>query len=65
MTDVDVKTMKKRMAFARKHKDKTPDDWKISLQAVAGLKYFSWCPKELQPRFKRYRARWTYMGLTT
>ena len=59
--DITEKTIEKRIAFAKTHKDKTPADWKAALHAVADLKWFTWYPQELQPRFKRYRARWTYM----
>ncbi len=53
--------MKKRIAFAKKHKGKTAATWKTELQAVADLKEFTYYPKELKPKFTKLRAPWTYM----
>ena len=49
------------MQFAREHEDKTPDDWCEYLQGVGDLKEFTFYPKKLMSRFKRYRCKWTYM----
>ena len=61
-SDYSVIQKTKRVAFARRHSDKNANQWKAELQAVGDLKDFTWYPKELYPRFRRLRARWTYMN---
>jgi transposase len=51
----------KRTAFCRKHKDKNYQRWQSHLQAVGDFKEFTWYPKELQSKFQKLRAPWTYM----
>ena len=60
-TDLGVSTTKKRLVFCKKHKDKTCEDWKQCLHAVGDMKEFTWYPRELQPKFKKLRSRWTFM----
>ena len=55
------KNAKIRLKFAKKHQDKTPQDWKTQLQAVADIKEFTWYPSDLRPRMLELRASWTYM----
>ena len=61
-SDPGVKQKAKRAAFARKHKDKNFQRWQSHLQAVGGFKDFTFYPKELQGKFKKLRAPWTYMS---
>lgn len=60
-TDTSVVLSKKRSVFADKHKDKSGENWKTELQGCGDIKEFTYYPQELQPRFKRLRAPWTYM----
>ena len=60
-SDPGVALAKKRVTFAKKHADKNAQAWKGFLQGVADLKDFTWYPRDLQARFKKYRAPWTYM----
>ena len=50
-----------RVKFARKHLDKTAQDWKNDVQAVADIKEFTWYPHDLRPRLAQLRSSWTYM----
>ena len=52
---------KKRVAFAKKHLAKTPQQWKAFLQAVGDIKEFTYYPKKLRGKMKKLRAPWTYM----
>jgi len=61
-TDLGVVTTKKRMVFSLKHQHLTAEDWKEDLQAVGDMKEFTWYPRELQPKFKKVRARRTIMS---
>jgi|MEHZ01.5.fsa_nt_MEHZ011409100.1_1 hypothetical protein len=61
-SDPSYKQKQKRVLFCKRHKDTTPAEWKVQLQAVGDIKEFTYYPKELQPRFKRLRAPWTYMN---
>ena len=56
--------MKKRLAFVRKYKDRTAQQWKSKLQGVSDYKEFTYYPRVLQSKFKRFRATWTYMTKT-
>jgi len=60
-TDPGVQLSKKRIAFAKKYKDRSGTTWKAKLQAVADLKVFTYYPKELRAKFTKFRAPWTYM----
>ncbi len=60
-TDLGPTLMKKRAKFCQKHSDKNANQWKAFLQGVGDFKEFTWYPKELQPKFKKLRASWTYM----
>ena len=60
-SDSGVKWRKKRLAFAKLHRSKTPSQWVSQVQAVADMKLFTFYPKSLKPRFKQLRAPWTYM----
>lgn len=53
--------MERRVKFARKYEDYTSEDWKRELQGVGDFKDFTHYPGSLYPKFKRLRARWTYM----
>ena len=57
-----VKNAKVRTKFAKKHQDKTPQEWKRQLQGVADVKEFTWYPADLRPRMMQLRASWTYMS---
>ena len=61
-SDPTVLQKKKRILFCKRHKDTTPAEWRSELQALGDIKEFTYYPKELQPRFKRFRAPWTYMN---
>ena len=61
-TDLGPTTMKKRVKFCKKHSDKNANAWKAYLQGVGDFKEFTWYPRELQPRFQKLRASWTYMN---
>ena len=52
---------KRRCEFAEEHKDKTAAEWKMELQAVGDFTYFTYYPLQLRPKFKKVRAKWTYM----
>jgi len=54
--------MKRRVAFCNRHLDKDPSQWKAYCQGAGDFKEFTWYPQELQPRFQKYRASWTYMS---
>lgn len=60
-SDVSTALAKRRMAFALRYKGWTKAQWKSEVDAVGDIKTFTWYPKSLYPRFKRYRATWTYM----
>lgn len=60
-TDLGRRLQEKRVKFCRPYRDWSRDDWKSHLQAVGDFKEFTWYPRELQPKFQRLRARWTYM----
>ena len=59
--DPGLTLMKRRLAFAKSHLQKTATHWKQSLHAVADLKDFTYYPRELRARFAQLRAPWTYM----
>ena len=59
--DPGVKQKKKRCNFGKKHAGKDAQQWKAYLQACGDFKEFTFYPKELQPKFKKLRASWTYM----
>ena len=59
--DLGPVLMKKRVKFCKQHIDKNAAAWKAHLQGVGDFKLFSWYPRELQPRFQKMRASWTYM----
>jgi hypothetical protein len=60
-SDPGVALAKKRVTFGRKHQDKSAEQWGTFLQAVGDIKEFTHYPKELQGKFKKLRAPWTYM----
>ena len=60
-TDPEEALAKRRLGFGKKYEDKTAADWKEYLQGVWDLSDFTYYPKDLMPRFKQVRARWTYM----
>ena len=60
-SDHDVALCKRRVDFARRYQHKSEAAWARDLQAVADIKEFTFYPPDLKPRFKRLRARWTYM----
>ena len=51
----------KKLKFCKKYKNWKALQWQSHIQAVGDAKDFTWYPKELQPRFKKLRAPWTYM----
>ena len=51
----------RRLAFAKKHATKTAAQWNEFLQAVGDIKEFTFCPRDLRPKFKQLRSPWTYM----
>jgi len=58
----DEKQKTKRVAFGKKHLSKDAEAWKKYVQAVADMKMFTYYPKYLRSRFRRLRAKWTYMN---
>jgi hypothetical protein len=60
-SDPGPRLMLRRVAFCRKHEDKDAQQWKAYCQGAGDFKEFTWYPQELQPRFQKYRASWTYM----
>ena len=60
-SDPGYKQKRKRIGFGKRHAGKTGQNWKAHLQACGDFKDFTWYPKELQPKFKKLRASWTYM----
>ncbi len=60
-SDPGIKLQKKRVAFGDKHRDKNAQHWKSYLQGAGDVKEFTFYPKELQGRFRKLRAPWTYM----
>ena len=56
-----TKQAKKRVRFAKKYEDWSPQKWKSELQACGDLKDFTYYPQNLRARFYRLRAPWTYM----
>ena len=59
--DPPAQSKKKRWSFGKRHVGKSRRQWVSALQAVGDIKDFTYYPKSLQARFKRYRSRWTYM----
>ena len=60
-SDPGVQGTKRRMNFGKVYRDRTETIWKEKLQGCGDFSEFTWYPKELQSRFKRFRAPWTYM----
>ena len=60
-SDFSVLLRKRRLTWCKKHENKDRQAWKNYVQAVGDVKEFTWYPRELQARFKKYRAPWTYM----
>ena len=60
--DQSVKNAQARLKFSRKHQDKTPAEWKNSLDAIGDIKEFTWYPQDMRPRLAQLRASWTYMN---
>ena len=60
-SDYSERIRKRRATWCRRHAGKQAATWKSRVQAVGDLKDFTWYPKQLQARFKRLRAPWTYM----
>ena len=60
-SDPGAKQKSKRVGFCRRHQDKDFNQWKAHVQGVADMKDFTFYPKELQSRFQKLRAPWTYM----
>ena len=61
-SDPDVSLAKKRVDFAIQFRGKSGAWWARHVQAIGDMKEFTYYPPDLKPRFKRYRARWTYMN---
>ena len=61
-TDLGRVTTKKRLKFCHKYEDLDANQWKSECQGVADFKEFTWYPRELQPKFQKLRASWTYMN---
>ena len=61
-SEQSVKNAKARVKFAKKHSEKSAQDWKNELQAVADIKEFTWYPHDLRPRLAQLRSSWTYMS---
>ena len=59
--DLGEKQRERKLKFAKKYKTWKALQWTSHIQAVGDAKDFTWYPKELQPRFKKLRAPWTYM----
>ena len=53
---------KKRLAFVAKHEGETSSQWKAKLQGCGDYKDFTYYPRGLYSKFKRFRANWTYMS---
>ena len=60
-TDLGPTRQKKRVKFCDKHKDKNALAWKGFCQGCGDFKDFTWYPRELQPKFQKFRASWTWM----
>ena len=60
-SDHDVVQCKRRVDFALRYQHKTEEGWARDLHAVGDMKDFTFYPPDLKPRFRRLRARWTYM----
>ena len=60
-SDPSIKNKQKRFKWCKKFKDRTAQEWKANLQAIGDFKDFTYYPKELQPKFRKLRAPWTYM----
>lgn len=56
--DPGVQQKKKRCNFGRKH---LHTRWKSYLQGCGDFKEWTFYPRELQPKFQKLRASWTYM----
>lgn len=60
-SDPGVALAKKRVVFMKKRQGWNAAKWKASLHGVGDIKEFTYYPKELQGKFKKLRAPWTYM----
>ena len=60
-TDPGPALAKKRCRFGKIYEGWTAEQWKSLLQGVGDIKEFTYYPKVLRGRFKRFRAPWTYM----
>ena len=60
-SDPDMKLRKARLGFCKSNKHRTRQGWKSYLQAAGDMKDFTYYPKKLMSRFRRYRSAWTYM----
>ncbi len=60
--DKGLQWRKRRFAFSKKHKKKSAADWSLYLQGVADFSGFTYYPKDMQPRYRRLSATWTWMS---
>ena len=60
--ELKAKHRKARVEFCNVHEHRTSDGWKHYLQGCGVLKEYTYYPRTLKARFKRYSAPWTYMS---
>ena len=61
-SDLGPRRCKQRVVFSGPLKDRTPEQWKLKLQACGDIKIFTYYPKELRAKFRRLRCRRTIMS---
>ena len=59
--ELQVECKKRRVAFCEEHQHRSGESWTRFLQACGDFKDFTYYPRTMQSRFRRYRASWTYM----
>lgn len=60
--ELKAKHRKDRVEFCTAHEHRSADGWKRYLQGCGDLKEYTYYPRALKARFKRYAAPWTYMN---
>ena len=59
--ELQLECKKRRLEFCAEHEHRSADSWARFLQGCGDFKDFSYYPRTMRSRFRRYRALWTYM----
>ena len=59
--ELQAKHRKRRVEFCVAHEHRSSEGWQSYLQGCGDLKEYTYYPRALKARFKRYSAPWTYM----